>query len=203
MRDRDIRAALLGRLRVQHDDAETRIIEELGLCQGEARVDVAVVNGLLAGYEIKSESDTLDRLPGQLAIYSRALDQVTVVASPTHLARITKMVPIWWGILEALTTEDAIDLQWVRTPAPNPEPDPLAVAQLLWRDEALEALRRLDLTRGVLSKPRRFLWERLVDAVPASQLGAIVRTQLKAREGWRSEQPRLSCGGRSRPGATS
>lgn len=53
LKDNDIRVTLideLNRINAQHD---YRIIEELAVCDGEARVDVAVANGRLCGYEIK------------------------------------------------------------------------------------------------------------------------------------------------------
>ena len=59
LKDNDIRVTLideLNRINAQHD---YRIIEELAVCDGEARVDVAVANGRLCGCEIKSDADTL------------------------------------------------------------------------------------------------------------------------------------------------
>jgi len=58
MREIDIRRALLADVRQRHrDEPDTLIREELGVCQGIARVDLAVVNGSVHGYEIKSEQD--------------------------------------------------------------------------------------------------------------------------------------------------
>src|SRR6187402_1509374 len=57
--DPDVRALLREYLEDVHKGSDTRLLEELGLCQGDVRVDVAVVNGELSGYEIKSPSDTL------------------------------------------------------------------------------------------------------------------------------------------------
>ena len=98
MRDLDIRRALRGEIALLYqDDPDTLVVEELGLCEGDARIDVAVINGSITGYEIKSERDTLDRLPSQMHIYSRCLTYVTVVATELHLAQIHAVVPRWWG----------------------------------------------------------------------------------------------------------
>ena len=59
MRDVDIRRALRTRVRDSDDMKEALVVDELGLCQGRARIDLAVVNSSLHGYEIKSERDTL------------------------------------------------------------------------------------------------------------------------------------------------
>src|SRR5882724_5773501 len=101
MRDRDIRLGLHRELERAHRRyaSETLFIDELGLCQGNARIDLAVVNGSLSGYEIKSERDTLQRLPHQVEVYSRALDYVTIVASNSHIAKTIDLIPEWWGVL--------------------------------------------------------------------------------------------------------
>ena len=49
--DKMIRAHLIGLLEETcRDKSETRIIEELGITHGAARVDIAVVNGVIHGY---------------------------------------------------------------------------------------------------------------------------------------------------------
>jgi hypothetical protein len=86
MHDQDVRRSLRAEMNLRHaSDPDTLVLEEFGLCQGSARIDVAVVNGSIHGYEIKSERDTLARLPSQRAVYSRALDYVTVVVADSHL----------------------------------------------------------------------------------------------------------------------
>lgn len=57
MRDCDIRSALGSKLRSEKGAAAC-LVEELGLCQGDVFVDLAVVDGCLEGYEIKSDHMT-------------------------------------------------------------------------------------------------------------------------------------------------
>lgn len=66
-------------------DGDTIIVNELGICQGSARVDMAVVNGSLNGYEIKSDMDTLQRLPIQKEYYSQVFDNMVIVIGEKHL----------------------------------------------------------------------------------------------------------------------
>lgn len=187
MRDRDIRSALRERLRELHrEEPDTLIIDELGLCRGTARVDVAVVNGKINGFEIKSERDTLDRLPGQQEVYSKTLDEVTIVASGHHIDKIIDAVPNWWGVEEVGLEGGEVVFKTLREPAPNPDINPLALAQLLWRDEALAALKHLGLDKGMLSKPRRALWAKLSECLTLTELSSIVRQHLKSRPNWRS-----------------
>jgi hypothetical protein len=70
MRDRDVREAVLERLAAEHaGDADTHIVQEMGVWSGVARIDIAVINGELCGYELKSDRDTLERLPRQMEYY--------------------------------------------------------------------------------------------------------------------------------------
>jgi len=188
MRDIDIRKVLLKSFRRQYEnDANTLIIPELGLCQGDARIDLAVVNGLIHGYEIKSERDTLNRLAGQQDIYNKVLDCVTVVAGSCHLSKIKKIVPAWWGISEATFNNKKLTIVEVRPCKKNATVDPSALVQLLWRDEALAILRQLNLHGRVVSKPRNFIWERVVECLSLEELRCEVRQKIKERQYWRSD----------------
>jgi hypothetical protein len=188
MRDRDIRAALREHLEdTFRGDADTLIIDELGLCQGSVRVDLAVVNGALHGYEIKSERDTLRRLPGQREVYDLVLDTVTVVVGQHHASSIRALVPDWWGVVLAASMSDGgVALETVRENRTNQNVDPHALVQLLWRDEALALLSRHGFQKGMKSKPRQALWDRLVEILPPGELSREVRQQLKARVGWKA-----------------
>lgn len=189
MRDLDIRKALRSRLAILHqNDADTLIIEELGLEQGTSKIDMAVINGALNGFEIKSDRDTLDRLPLQQSVYSRVLDTVTIVAGFRHLDRIQASVPKWWGIAMAAAPEGVVTLEFMRHPRSNPAVDPLALAKLLWRQEALEVLKELGLARGMSGKNCRDLWVKLAECSDACELGHHVRRIIKRRGDWRAAQ---------------
>ena len=69
----------------------------------------------------------------------------------------------------------------IRTAQRNPKPDPYAIACLLWRDEAINALAAFGIDRGVRTKSRAMIWERLADSVPLEDLRCFVRAALKVR----------------------
>src|SRR5688572_23592566 len=93
MRDADIRQHLKTKLQEKYgNEPGTLILGELGLCDGRARVDMVVVNGEINGFEIKSEYDTLARLPHQVEIYNRVLEKVTIICGKLHLNAIRKLV---------------------------------------------------------------------------------------------------------------
>lgn len=187
MRDADVRRVLRVELeRIHESDSDTLIIEELGLFRGAVRLDIAVVNGALKGYEIKSAQDTLDRLPAQAAAYSRIFDTMTVVVAEKHLRRAESMIPDWWGIQVVVDRDGAsLMVERVRDESFNPEIDPRSVVQLLWRDEVLSLLDQTSGLKSLKSKPRQVLWEALARAVPLLELRHMVRTCLKSRPKWR------------------
>ena len=191
-RDRDVRSALHATvLAPYHVDPDSRVINEFGLWYGLARVDIAVVNGLMHGYEIKSDRDTLDRLPEQARIYSDALDRVTLVVGATHVEKALAIVPTWWGVkLARGARHGPVSFADSRPSEPNPRIDPVAVAALLWGEELLEVLVRLDAARGVRGKSRDIMSRRLATVLPLPQLREEVRARLKARSPWRADVPR-------------
>ena len=180
------------------------IIEELGLCRGIVRVDIAVVNGALKGYEIKSDQDTLKRLSAQAATYSRIFETMTVVVAERHLLTAEALIPDWWGIQVATShhSSSVITIDHVRGESTNPGVDPGLLVQLLWRDEVLSLLDQVNASKSVRSKPRRVLWEVLARTVPLPQLQDMVRGCLRSRSRWRIDEQRTQDGEMSQLGAT-
>jgi len=180
--DSAIRSSLRSRLLGEHgQDADTVLIEELGLCRGQVRIDIAVVNGLLHGYEIKSDRDSLRRLGTQVDIYGKVLDQATLVVGDRFLAEAFDLVPAWWGVLHVRPTSQGLQFRTVRRPRRNPQRDPRVLVELLWSDQAMALLVDRNATRGVRGKPRRVVWDRVCDSFGVDEIAGAVRAQLKAR----------------------
>ncbi len=197
-----VRAAVEARLvALDAHPGETLIVHELGLCQAEARVDIAAVNGLLVGWEIKTRQDTLSRLPHQQEVYSRVFDRVWLVADERHIGPALPMIPTWWGVMRIRETGQNCRLVIVRPSRLNRDVDPRSLVRLLWRVEVLAELDVLGLADGLKRAPRRVLWEALAGSVPEHisrrRLQERVRTRLKTREGWRVDRPRTSGDGSS------
>lgn len=187
MRDRDIRQALHRTLHLEHvGDDQTLIVDELGISQGAVRADIAVINGCLTAFEIKSDRDTLDRLPHQAAAYGRVFDYITLVVGKKHALGISKQIPRCWGVVVVSEEDGCLRLDTRKPARQNNKTDPVAVAELLWRDEALALLSERGLDRGLRSKPRRHLWTALADNLPAAELAECVRHALRTRADWRS-----------------
>lgn len=179
--DSAIRPALRARLNDLEQYPETVVIEELGLCRGQVRLDVAVVNGSLHGYEIKSDRDNLRRLENQVDIYGKVLDRATLVVGDRFLPSATDVVPAWWGLLHAQLTRNQLHLRVVRRPRKNPHRDPRFLAEMLWADHAIEILEQRGAARGVRGKPRRAIWDRVCERLSLEEIAEAVRAGLKAR----------------------
>lgn len=188
IKDKDIREYLhKNELSTFKKDPNSIVIDELSVCQGEARVDVAVVNGYLHGYEIKSERDTLSRLPGQQEVYNRTFDLLTLVISSSHLKKARKIIPNFWGIIEVKNEKGLPSFVKIRSPKKNKKIDSFSVAQLLWKNEALDILVQKGHAKGMKSKPKLILWNKLTDIMSTDELTGIVRSKLKERKNWKSD----------------
>ncbi|MFD1981907.1 sce7726 family protein [Mesorhizobium newzealandense] len=182
MRDSDVRTAVKAHLiRLHEGDDDTRVVEEMGVWSGSVRIDIAVINGDLTGFELKSDRDTLQRLPVQADIYSRVFDHVTLVVGERHAEKATDLIPNWWGVMSARETPSGVDLTNIKCGTRNPSPDPYLVADLLWKEEAIAILDARGLARGWRGKPAKAVHQRLASELSFSELSAEVRRVLKSR----------------------
>jgi hypothetical protein len=200
--DAAIRELLIPLVHSEHSaQRDTIYIEEFALYGGTNRADLAALNVLSHGYEIKSDRDSLVRLPEQANAYNAVFERVTLVGATRHLPAARTMIPDWWGIIEARTNcFSELKLEPVRGAAPNPEPHAAAIASLLWRPEALRILTNLGLDHGVRSKPMDCLIERLAE-IPAERVARYVREALRARGDWRSAARLKRCDAKPQPRA--
>jgi len=179
LNDAVIRAALRARLLKEHSDqSNTVFVEELGLCRGTVRADLTVVNGSIHGYEIKSDRDSLRRLAHQASIYGRVFDRATLVVGDRFLSA-ADILPAWWGILHARQTSKGLEFRTIRKARLNRHKDPRALVELLWSDQALAILEQRGAARGVRTKARRFVWDRVCAELSVREISDAVRAHLK------------------------
>jgi len=152
-----------------------------------ARADVAVIGARIDGFEIKTERDTLKRLPRQAEAYVRLFDRCHAVLADRHVDDAIKMLPPWWGVL-VIARHGGGNFVRVREGSPNRGVDPETLVRLLWREEAHAALCEL----GISPDPRagRFrLWELLLSLLDLEALKVVVRTALLDRDPARARIP--------------
>jgi hypothetical protein len=186
--DGEIRLALRRLLRRRHvRSPAAKVVDEVGLRHGAARVDLMVIHLLLHGYEIKSDRDTLSRLPSQMTAFSAVLDRVTLIVGWKHVVAAMRLVPPWWSVsLVERGSRGGLRFVPIRVGAKNPTPEPHALVRLLWKDEVVDMLLRLGEKDARRAHRMPELYQRLVEAVPRySTLRGMVCDQLKRRTGWR------------------
>lgn len=185
--DGDVRSALLRKVIAEHvANPNTLVVEEMGLARGACRVDVCVINGHLHGYEIKSDVDTLRRLPLQQQFYSDVLDKATVVVGQRHLEHALQVLPEWWGVRTVSRgVRNAVRMELLRPARLNPSVNKMAVATLLWRDEISALISARNPDKTALRGDRAALCERLGEVYSLAEIRTLVREQLKRRTTWR------------------
>ena len=183
----DIRSALRRKLiRYHKPRPDTLVINELGLAHARRRVDIAVINGYIHGYEIKSAQDDLERLGGQLEVYRQTLQKLTIVTASRHRPRLWHELPDWCGVIEAEQgPRRGVKLQMVRSAKLNPEVDSIMLAHLLWRPEVLELLSKIGYAPKELRCPRKRLYELLCESLSTRQIAQEVRRFMARRQMWR------------------
>ena len=191
MNDPEIRKAFhYSVLRKEHNQSNTLVVDELGLEHGKCRADIAVINGHLNGYEIKSDVDSLKRLASQITTYDGIFDNSSLILTHRHLDDAMHILPTWWGaILANVDEHDCIYFEYLILPQPNPHVDNYSVAQLLWREEAQEILFNLGVRGKQLREKRAMLYKYIVEMLSPTDLQFTVREYLKRRKDWRHPKP--------------
>ena len=169
---------------------DTVVIDEMGIRQGKTRIDVAVINGQLHGYEIKSERDNLRRLTTQATTYGMVFDRMTLVCGDRHLLGATEIVPVWWEILKFEYVEGCLAFQRVREGMSNPRKNARALAEFLWLKDAMALVGLRNSLRGLRGRPKAVFWGKVCELFSTEEIADAVRTHLKATAGLRGHRVR-------------
>ena len=186
LNDKDIRDVLIEKLTKSNKNHDYRIINELGLCDGEARADIAGANGKLCGYEIKSDRDTLERLSNQIKAYNATFDRITIVVGEKFEHKILSIVPEFWGVEVAYMNRfGRVSIKKVRTPTQNTTIEGESLLELLWKDELKNLLIQQGIDKGLSGKNKKTLKEMAIKNVSFKVIRNYTRETLKSRQGWR------------------
>jgi hypothetical protein len=168
-------------------DSHSKVVEELKLPVAKARVDIAVINGHLHGFEIKSASDTLQRLPSQLTAYSKVFDYLTIVTELKYHERILNIMPEWVGVSVCSDKSGEEEFEVIKPPVFNELKEGFYVAKLLWHKELKEIISEHNLP---FNKNKRswLLCEEIAGYFNCNDLSAIVRAKLKQRINWKIKE---------------
>ena len=192
LRDIDVRVPL--RTMVRRDFPNDSIfLEEMVVPEHDTRIDLAVVNGSLHGFEIKSDADTLRRLPSQRDSYNALFDQVSLIVGARHIKTALPLIPEWWGVAMAVRTKHSVGIEWERVPTQNPNPDPTTAVKLLCRTEIEKVIRETGLCSATSKYYVYELTGMLMANLSPDLLRSVVRSVLKQRHGF--DRLRTSCDG--------
>jgi len=204
MNDAVIREGFRRQMLTRRQLGDALVVDELGLRHGKCRADIAVVNGFLSGYEIKSDDDSLFRLADQVKVYSAVFDCASVITCARHAKAVESCLPKWWGIVIGHPCRDRnVTFEVMRHGVLNRHVDPFSLAQLLWSDEAASILAKLGEAPKTLRQRRAVLYERLIELVSLAELRRLVTRHLKSRQNWRLRVPPSPNDGWFRPIARS
>jgi hypothetical protein len=174
-----VRSALRYRLMSDISGA-TDTVEEFWVPRSNERADLVLIGRSLDAYEIKTDRDTLQRLPRQVSAYGRLFDHCTAVVAGKHLDAASHLLPDWWGII-LISDDERPTFEQKRAAKPNPTIDPQTLVRLLWRQDVAAALAELG-HRPDPRASRGALWGELLDRSSISGLRATVRLAILNRD---------------------
>lgn len=186
MNDPQIRNILYPYLEKENAKYEdTIIVDELEVSSGLSRIDIAVINGVIHGYEIKSEVDKLSRLSSQIEYYNKSLEKITIAVNPYHLKKTIEIIPNWWGVIVIDNTLSTPKIKNYRKAKTNNLVESESVLQILWRDEIVNILTKYHISWKKSSNKKEL--RRILSAnMPIKEICKEVRQALKLRKNWRS-----------------
>lgn len=192
MNDLEIRNNLkTGPLKKYFEDSDSLVLDEFNISLGLVRADIAIVNGVLHGIEIKSEKDTLKRLDNQLKEYERFFEYITIVTCEKFQEKIIDTIPINYGVIIVKSKKDRVIFEKLRKAKKNYNVDKLCLVQALWKEELIEIIETLDYKKGFKSKSKPFLYQIICDNFTTKQLLDIVKQKIKSRLNWRVDSRRI------------
>lgn len=183
LKDNDMRAVLINELN-RANTCDYRVIEELAVCDGDARVDVAVANDRLCGYEIKSGADTLKRLALQQKCYDKTFDAISIVVGEKFKDDIEEYIPDYWGVYVVCKDDSGCKIKMRRAAKENKNVEAESLLELLWKEELIKFLKDAGV-KGISGKNRRLLRQMAIDNFTLKEIKNYTREVLKGRQDWR------------------
>lgn len=173
MQDKEIRKILIKYLKQRH--SEYRIYQEKSI--GSSICDLMLVTDKLTGFEIKSDSDSYERLSKQVTDYNLFFDDNYIVIGKSHIKSIESHVPKHWGIIKV----DSNGTELIREPLPNRSVQRLTQLRQLWRNELRQIL--LENNMPLFSKRGKlFISQKLVENVEFDLLGIQIANAFQCRD---------------------
>ncbi|MBI1177828.1 sce7726 family protein [bacterium] len=177
LNDATIREALLRKLERQKSRPRA-VLQELHVHNGKAIADVVALHSEAHCYEIKGETDRIERVTAQGVYYNAVFRRITLVTTECNLKRARKLVPRFWGIIVAITDGIVVRFRHIRAARLNPNFEKQSAALTLWKSEMLELVSE----PGAERKSRRLLAQLIAETQRELELSMSICDQLFARQ---------------------
>lgn len=177
--DKEIRAALISSLE-RRANAPKATLEEVQVSDGNAIADVVAVYKELHCYEIKGETDSINRIVRQAVFYDQAFPLISLVTTSNHLDRAMQIAPSHWGMIVVFQrSEGDVKMRFVRGARRNPKYRPEIALLSLWRSELVEFASIKGV--GFEKMNRKKIAEFIADTNPVGLINENVGSALLAR----------------------
>ncbi len=185
MRDADVRSVLCDAVSVRLGKGQFILVPEVDIRWSvPARADALLVGDRICGFEIKSDVDSIARLPRQIEAYGQVVERAFLVVGERHRQKATDILPDWWHVWVAREERGVISLSQTRRGRLNPDVNPLAVLTFMNRAQLTVELSRLgDAGLSLLSVDE--LRTRLVVRLGRRESLRIARKYMLNRPDWR------------------
>ena len=177
--DKEIRQALISSLR-RRFKAPKATLEEVHVCNGNAIADVVAVYKTMHCYEIKGETDSINRIVRQSEYYDQAFCLISLVTTKNHLDRALTIAPEHWGVVVANTSQAGdVRFRHIRGAAKNPHYKPRIALLTLWRSELINFPQANNLNMEKMNRQK--IAEIIASSAPMSaineRLGSVLVTR--------------------------
>ncbi|EHR2382131.1 sce7726 family protein [Salmonella enterica subsp. enterica serovar Newport] len=179
LREQDVKVAFIDWLFRKGLLENATIVNEMVVANWSRRADLAVANGHLQAFEIKSDFDSLKRLDGQLETFTSRFEKVTVVCAPKFTYEISKKVTSDVGVIEYLNTNKGIRFKIVQRGR---------TAVLGNKKVYINFLLKKELQLLLIENGKKFLFEsgrealeRIAEQIPLSRIRPFVLEAIKKR----------------------
>ena len=158
------------------------LVDELCMPDGGTRVDLALINGHVEAFELKSDHDSLRRLPTQVEGYAPYFDRITLITTCRFSDKVVPVIPNWWGILVAVAVRGKIALRWQRRAKINPDRNFEKQCHFLWKEDLIQLSRiYAPNAKGRYAMAKHVLASEVTAQGVSRRLKSDMRTLLKAR----------------------
>ncbi|KAB0654853.1 sce7726 family protein [Burkholderia diffusa] len=190
--DKAIRQALISMLSARSPRPRL-LVQELGVHNTNAIVDVAAIYSELHGFEIKGETDSVSRVSKQSKYYNLSFPRLTLVTTSNHLGWALKNLPDFWGIILAKNSPTGAVMNYIRPTKSNPDFCKETSLLMLWKDELLNLEDQGYEIRARKSDTRAELASKIASKLTKHQIITLLAESIENRHRAKDYQPQMLC----------